>query len=67
MIAQHERVRASFTCVRCGGCKPQGLLLCWHCHHGEKVANSGCDYDYSPEIEAKLDAAERNLRVGERM
>jgi hypothetical protein len=65
MIDQHERVRASFTCVRCEGSKDQGLLLCWQCHRGEKAQNSGCDYDYSPAVEAKLAAAERNLRVGE--
>jgi L-lactate utilization protein LutB len=59
MIDQHERVRASFTCVRCGGCKPQGLLLCWQCHHGEKVANSGY---YSPAVEAKAPLPRGNDR-----
>jgi hypothetical protein len=36
MIDQQERVRASFTCVCCGGTKDQGVLLCWPCHHAQK-------------------------------
>lgn len=57
----HEKVRAQYTCVGCSGPKSAGLLLCWPCHRKQKQLNAGQLYDYSPEIEAKLDKLEETL------
>lgn len=59
--SQHEKVRAQHTCVGCNGPKATGLLLCWPCHRKQKRLNAGQLYDYSPEIEAKLDKLEEWL------
>jgi hypothetical protein len=55
---EHPRVRAQYTCIRCGGSKGLELLLCWPCHHAEKELSDG---GYSDEIEQSLAKFERWL------
>lgn len=44
-------VREMHTCPVCLGPKGKHLLLCWPCHHKEKLENDGC---YSEKAERAI-------------
>lgn len=57
-VNQYPLIRQWFTCANCQGAKDKGLLLCWQCHHNQKMANDGT---YSAKVERELANLERLL------
>ena len=58
MDSDYPNVRASFSCVCCGKIKTPGLVLCWPCHHAQKLHNDG---DYYVKTKRRLAFREHSL------